>query len=128
MTDSLFSTVNVTIAQGGSVSTSFAMGEAIGIERIEMPAAWTENPDLPYMSFLGSQDNVTFRPVFFEELEQRVQIAAGRSVGCWPALGGLKNIKLVAPIEQEAVRTITVVLRNPAAPTEVNVTVSSPPA
>jgi hypothetical protein len=131
MPDSLFSTATVTIAAGQTVSTSFAMGEAYGIERIEMPADWTvaESAEAPaaFITFLGGQDTTTFRKVHFEDQEAQVPVVAGRSIACYPPVSGLKHVKIVASVVQAAPRTITVVLRNPPPPTEVNVTVSSPP-
>jgi hypothetical protein len=128
-----FMTVTVTIPAGQSVSNAFAMGEAIRIVRLEMPAAWSVAEDVaPVLTFLASQDNATFRDAHIDERGEAVPVAAGRSVSCAPGLTGVKHIKLrsgtaAAPVVQAAARQVIVVLQNPPPPVEVNVTVSSPP-
>lgn len=107
-----YRTATVTIPAGDSVSGPFDMDGVMQILRIDMPPAWTPAA----ITFLGAQADHVYRDIANDGGdEEKVAVGANKSVGCSPALWGVRFARLrsgtaEAPVPQEAARTITVVM------------------
>lgn len=105
--------LDVTIANGQSVSPAAAIG-GYHVVGILMPAAWTAAA----LSFQGSLDDVTFRPLFDRYgTEVSFTVAASRLLIVSPTdLGTLKSLKLqsgtsTAAVPQGQAATLTLLLK-----------------